>query len=190
MIPAIQLLPFTLALSLLMGRSSSQQATTNEDLNQVRVEITTEKDLYVVGEPIRFNVRLINRGQKVIYIAKPWWYAGGGIAGFLVNVRQLSGRKFGLRCGGAADRGLEKDSRSPEQILREDFVRLGTGEFVGMEDVYDGCAVKYAGTYEIRATYSANGVNTHTVASILDSNSLVLMGQVDSKPYKFRVRSH
>ena len=189
MIQARRLLPFALTSILLMGTSSSQQLATTETLKQVTVEISTEKDVYVIGEPIRFNVRLINRGPKMVYIAKTWWYAGGGYAGFYVNVRQLSGRQTRLGCAGAADRGLEKDSRSPEQILREDFVRLGTGEFVGMNDIYNDCTVKYAGTYEVRASYAANDFNTHIVTGIVDNNSQVLTGEVDSTPHKFRVRT-
>ncbi|HYM76468.1 MAG TPA: hypothetical protein VE377_10870 [Candidatus Dormibacteraeota bacterium] len=168
--------------------SASQEAKTVKPKElQVKVEITTDKKDYVEGEPIKFRVVLVNQGGPAIYIAKSWDDAGGGIAGFFISVKQLRGRPPKLRCGGTADRGVFPDTRSPEQILKEDFVRLPPGDFVGFTDQYRECAVEYAGMYRISAMYSPNDLNTHKVVPLSDEKNSVLTERIYSKPFAFRV---
>src|SRR4051812_16956189 len=73
------------------------------DLNSVHVEITLAKKYYAVGEPIKFRAVLVNRGSTPFLIAKSL-SAGGGIAGFLVTVKQLTGKLPHGGCGYGFDR--------------------------------------------------------------------------------------
>jgi hypothetical protein len=184
-------LPVSTAILLILTlRAVSQESAAPPAVqSQVRVEITTDKRDYFEGEPIRFKATLTNTGRRGVYIAKTWWYAGGGIAGFEVGVRQVTGVRPKVGCGAAADRAPVSDPRPPEQILREDFVRLGVGESVGLEDRYRGCAVKYAGTYDITATYLAYDFNVGRVSPLSTESNSVLTGTVPSKPFGFRVHA-
>jgi len=155
---------------------------------QARVVVTTDRRDYGPTDVVRFRVTLINASNSPIYVAKTWWYAGGGISGFNIGVKQLTGRRPKVGCGTAGDRAPIKDSRTPEQILREDFVRLGRGELIGFEDVYRGCAIKYPGTYQLTAEYSANDFNIQTVEAVSDGKTSVLQGRIQSKAFTFRVR--
>ena len=115
---------------------------------------------------------------------------GGGIAGFGIDVKQLTGKRSGTGCVMAGDALPSKDDRKPEQILREDFVRLGKGEFVGFEDLYKSCVVRYPGTYQVTAYYSASNFNTKVVSGLSDAKASVLEGRVQSKPFTFRVHAN
>lgn len=187
----IQTRHFALALTIalvLATWSASQDAKTAVPRElQVKVEITTDKKDYREGEPIKFRAVLANEGGYAIYLAKTWDHAGGGIAGFFISVKQLNGKPAKLSCGGTADRGVFTDSRTPEQILREDFVRLPPGGLVGFEEQYLECAVEHAGTYQIAAMYSPNDLNTHKIVPLSDERNSVLTERIYSKPFTFRV---
>jgi len=90
----------------------------------------------------------------------------------------------------AGDPLPSRDRRTPEQILREDFVRLGKGELVGFEDVYNNCVVRYPGTYQMIAYYSASNFNTKVVSGLTDAKASVIEGRVQSKPFTFRVHAN
>jgi hypothetical protein len=135
----------TLMMFLAISTSLMSQTPTQELVAQseeLQVEIKTDKTDYNAGEPIRFKALLSNRGQSAVYISKSFFTSGGGIAGFAVSIEQLEGKKSGLGCVSAGDRFPVKDPRSPEQILREDFLRFPPGGIVGYEDQYRGCVVK------------------------------------------------
>jgi hypothetical protein len=182
---------FALVVTVLSSLAAAGQdgKTVAAIVHQAKVEITTEKKDFFEGEPIKFRATLTNEGDIAIYIAKSWDYAGGGIAGFFISVKQLSGKPAKLVCEGTADRGVFEDSRSSEQIIKEDFVRLPAGEFVGFADRYQGCAVEHAGTYQISAIYSPNDFNTHKVVPLSNGKNLVLTERVYSKPFTFRVHA-
>jgi hypothetical protein len=100
------------------------------------VEVTTDKKVYLRGEPVRYRIVLRNGGDSAVYVAKSFSDAGGGIAGFYVDVKQLTGKRS--TCGGfAVDRAILPDARTPEQILGEDYLLLKPRELIGFESGYD-----------------------------------------------------
>ncbi len=166
----------------------SQQNDLQAEL-KVRVEITADKREYGLGEVVRFRATLINASDSAVYVAKTWWYAGGGNSGFIVEVKQLTGKNSGAGCGMAWDPGPVKDARTPDQVLREDFVRLGRGELIGFEDIYKGCVIKYPGTYQIVAEYWAVDRNIHDAEALSNGKASMLRGRIRSEPFTFRVRA-
>src|SRR5437879_6590406 len=72
--------------------SFSQKRPATESL---RVEIKTNKAAYAVGEAMLFTAILRNDGNASVYISKSFFEAGGGIAGFYVEVKQLTGKPSG-----------------------------------------------------------------------------------------------
>lgn len=105
-----------------------------------------------------------------------------------VSVKQLTGRSSGRGCTFAGDRFAEKDSRTPEQILREDYLPLQPADIVGYEDEYNGCVVKHPGPYQIVATYLAFDLNIEKVKLLTENAAQVANGSVTSKPLTFHVR--
>jgi hypothetical protein len=101
--------------------SSEGRLTSHWDLH---VEITTSKSMYLPDESIHYRVILRNDGHAAVYIARSFYEAGGGIAGFYVSVKQLTGKANGVGCAMAGDRAFGNDPRSSEQILREDYLSL------------------------------------------------------------------
>jgi hypothetical protein len=89
----------------------------------------------------------------------------------------------------AVDRGPEVGSRSPEQILKEDFLSLPPGGLIGYEDNYAGCEVVNPGQYEISAAYVAGDLNQDKVESLMMNDAGVLKrGTYHSAPMTFTVR--
>lgn len=170
---------------------ASPQTSSNEVLTPnwvMQVDIKTDKSSYTVGDQIRFTATLTNKGRSAVYVAKSFFQRGGGIAGFGLSVQQLTGKRADIGCVAAGDRFPIKDPRTPSQILQEDYLRLPPGGIVGYEDQYRGCVVKYAGTYRITATYCACDLNTAKVMSEAEHGTQVLTGELESKPWTFRVR--
>jgi hypothetical protein len=64
------------------------------------------------------------------------------------------------------DRAPLEDPRPPAQILREDFVRLGPGEFVGFDDNLIDCLERPLGSYPITAEYFPHDLNIHQVTRL------------------------
>ena len=160
----------------------------NEMLQQgLLVQIKTDKRAYAVGERIRFTATLRNNGSTGVYISKSFSDAGGGIAGFYVTVTQLTGKPSGQGCVATGDKGWG-ESRTPEQILREDYFLLPPGGFVGFETEFTGCVVKNSGLYQAQATYSAQDVNIEKVRQVAGNPYHVAIGQIQSGLIKFRVR--
>jgi hypothetical protein len=153
----------------------------------VQVSVKTDKDNYAVGEPIYVTATLTNAGKSVVYIAKTFFERGGGIAGFDVTVDQLTGKKSGKGCVAAGDRFDLHESRSPKQILQEDFLRLPPGAIVGYQFQYWGCVVAHPGKYQVIATYCACDLNTGRVRSIEEYANQIVTGELRSKPWAFRV---
>src|ERR1039458_513274 len=163
----------------------NKSPTPNWDLH---VEIKTDKSVYTRNESIRYQVLLRNSGKTGVYIAKSFYEAGGEIAGFYVSVKQLTGKPSGISCVSTGDWGPTAETRTVEQILREDFLRLAPGGIVGFESQYNGCVVKYPGDYEITATYTANDLKGK-VRLLNDEGDPIVSGIFHSKPLTFRVRS-
>jgi hypothetical protein len=177
-------------LALLSALGSPQQPTSAKPAGAigVTIEVATLKKTYAVGEAVRFRALLINSGPAV-YVSKEFDHAGGGIAGFYVHVKQLSGNESGSQCGFAGDRLPDRINRSSEQILEEDFLLLPKAGIVGLEDNYPGCEVASPGEYEITATYSAQDLNMSKLPDQDTTGIRVLKGQIQSKPFRFRIVS-
>jgi hypothetical protein len=153
----------------------------------LEVEVKSDKTSYSVGEPIHFTATLTNVGNSVVYVAKTFFEHGGGIAGFNLTVEQLSGKRSGQGCLVAGDRGLLRDSRTPKQILEEDFLRLPPGGIVDREE-YHGCVIANPGGYQVTATYCACDLNTSVVKSSVQEPAKIVVGELRSKRWMFRVR--
>jgi hypothetical protein len=83
---------------------------------------------------------------------------------------------------------MDKDSRTPEQVLREDYLALPPGAIVGFETQYRGCVVQNPGEYQITATYSAQDLNVSKVRSVPGKADQIVTGQFHSEPSTFHVR--
>jgi hypothetical protein len=154
----------------------------------LHVEITTDKKVYARGEPVRYRVVLRNGGHSGVYIAKKsFGLAGGGIAGFYVDVKQLTGKPSDCLVGFAVDAFALHDARTPEQVLREDYLLLPSGGIVGRE-WEDDCVGKYSGTYQITGTYAAQDLNIAKVRLLVDKADAIVVGRIESEPITFRVR--
>lgn len=157
--------------------------------NNAYVEITTTKKSYAVGEPIQFRVLLINRGNVPLWVAKSFSALGGGMAGFVINVKQVTGRPPKPACGVAGDRFPGTGSRSPEQILKEDFLYLPPGGMIGYEDQYRGCDVLNPGKYQISADYITADLNQDRVEHLsVDGAGVLKRGTYSSAPLTFTVQ--
>lgn len=180
------LLAVVLAGSFVNAQDSSHKgASANWRLT---VEIRTDKSTYLLNEAIHYRAVLRNSGSTAVYVSKSFFEAGGGISGFYVSVKQLTGKRSGRGCSMFGDRFGPPDPRTPEQILREDYLRLPPGGIVGFESQYRGCAVRYPGIYEINATYSAQDLNIGKVRLLADKTEEIATGQFHSETSKFRVR--
>jgi hypothetical protein len=155
----------------------------------MQVEVKTDRTSYAVGESIHFTTTLTNLGTSVVYIAKSFFERGGGIAGFNVTVEQLTGKTSGKGCVAAGDRFDLHESRSPKQILQEDYLRLPPGGIVGFQSQYRGCVIANPGNYQMTATYCACDLNMGKVRSIAENPNQIVMGELKSKPWAFRVRA-
>jgi hypothetical protein len=154
----------------------------------LRVELRTNKTGYAVGEPVVFTAILRNNGSASVYISKDFSQAGGGIAGFYVEVKQLTGKSSGKSCVQAFDR-YPTESRTPEQVLREDYLLLAPGAMVGIEAEFStGCVIGNPGTYEATVVYSAQDMNVNKVKEVAGKPDEIVTGQFYSAPSRFRVR--
>jgi hypothetical protein len=151
----------------------------------LHVDITIDKKVYLRSEPFRYRVVLRNSGKSAVYVAKSFSQAGGGIAGFYVDVKQLTGKRS-MCTVMAMHAFVPHDARTPEQILREDYLLLSAGELIGFEWEYD-CVKKYSGTYQITATYAAQDLNINKVRLLADKADAIVVGRFQSKPLTFRV---
>jgi hypothetical protein len=162
-------------------------AQTSTEPSGVKVEIELVKRQFSVGERVKFRALLINRGPSAVYVSKRFSRAGGGSAGFYVHVKQRTGKLPSIGCVSATDLGPEREDRSPEQILKEDFLSLPAGGMIGYEAWYDGCRIENPGNYEIKAEYSAQDLNQGKVKSFKIEDASVLAGQYESNPVVFSV---
>jgi hypothetical protein len=170
-------------------QAKAQDLTDRAQLQDIalRIEVKTDKRTYVVGETVRFTAILRNSGTTPAYISKSFGEAAGGIAGFYVSIQQLTGKTSGKVCDGYGDRFISKDSRTPEQVLREDYLALPPGGLVGFEAKYEGCAVKNPGRYRISATYSAQDLFVNKAKLAVGERNRVAIGQFRSRRSTFRV---
>jgi hypothetical protein len=175
--------------SLLVAQERSTIKTTSE--SHLSVDLTLSKATFMPNEPIQYRVLLRNIGTSAVYISKSFFEAGGGIAGFYVDLEQLTGElSENAGCGMAGDRFMTNDSRTPRQIQREDFLRLPPGAFVGFESTYGDCTTattRKPGKYRLTATYVAQDLNTNRVAPVADKNEPVVLGRFKSDPVTFQV---
>jgi hypothetical protein len=170
-------------------------ATAQDSLNQgptatagLRVEIKTNKAVYHVGEAVLFTAVLRNEGIASAYISKDFSEAGGGIAGFYVEVKQLTGKPSSKKCAAAGDRS-PMESRMPEQVLHEDYLLLPPGAMVGFQaPFFTGCVVRNPGIYRAQVVYSAQDMNVNRVKQVAAKPDEIVTGQFYSAPSKFRVR--
>jgi hypothetical protein len=191
------ILAIALLIFLAIKPSASSQAAGSTD---VRVEISTDKKTYTRGELVRFRAVLINKGSAPFYISKFFSYSssdmnGANTPGFEIRIRQVSG--MGMRlpgCMSVGDYLSPSDHRTPEQILKEDFVRLPPGGLVGFEDDLNhfppiGCVKPYqsVGKYEVAAVYSTKDRDRERVTSVLGGERL-LDGRYESAPTTFTIR--
>jgi hypothetical protein len=179
-----------LGLSLMLSSVLSAQTSTLQKQvpsQSLGVEVTTNKRVYNVGEPIRFTATLRNGGSSAVYISKDFSRADGGIPGFNVSVKQLTGIPASTGCGVGADRSFT-ESRTPEQVLREDYLLFAPGTMVGFESEFTGCVVKNPGRYRAQATYSAQDLSVDEVRQFADKNNQVVTGQFHSEPIDFQVQ--
>jgi hypothetical protein len=186
MLGMLRLATYSATFTVLLCPGVSQTPQPRKTLN-VHVEITTDRKDYMPGTGIGFTAVLINGEDRGVYVSKSRGYMGGGIAGFAVEVKQLTGKPSGEGCVQAGDRFFNKDTRPPEQILDEDYLLLPLGARLVMTDFYNGCVVKYPGTYQITATYYANDWNLGKVRSLEDKKERILTGHFTSEPVTFRV---
>ena len=172
-----------------MTFSQGQEAQEVIPLPHARVELTLDKKIYGRREVWKFRATLVNTDPRGFYISKSFQEAGGGVAGFYIAVSQLSGKKDGSGCSthvGDAFRATE--TRSPEQILKEDYFPLQPGGFVGWSSEYSPCNVNSRGEYEITAEYFTSDLSQKFVRSLVIKRQRVLDGKFRSKPVKFWVR--
>jgi hypothetical protein len=154
-----------------------------------RIELTLDKKVYGRREGVKFKAMLMNVDSNGFYVSKSFYEAGGGIAGFYVYGTQLSGKRDGFPCTmGAGDAFRRTESRSPEQILKEDFLRLSPGGLVGYEGEYKPCAVSNPGEYEIWVEYITGDLSQHLVRTLVVNHERVLDGKFKSMPVKYWVR--
>jgi len=157
-------------------------------LQTLRVEIKPNKNVYVADEPVLFTAILRNAGNGPVYISKNFSQAGGGIAGFYINVKQLTGKPSGKKCVAAGDR-YPNESRPAEQVLREDYLLLPPGAMVGVEaQFFTGCVVRNPGVYEATAVYSAQDMNVNKVKQVALKPDEIVSGQFYSLPSRFHIR--
>jgi len=187
--------PLLLLIALCVASSGvyGQATQTPEELiprPRAQVELTIPKRVFGPREPIKFRVTLINVDPRGFYISKQFYEEGGGIAGFDITVTQLTGKKGGEVCAAsAADRfGIAADPRTPEQILKEDFVPIRPGAFVGWSGEYQRCKVNNPGEYEISAAYSTADLYQGRVRNLVINRQRVLDGTFKSKKVRFEVR--
>ena len=155
----------------------------------VWIELTVDKKVYGRRESVRFKAILKNIDPRGFYISKSFYEAGGGIAGFYVYGTQLSGKKGGVNCGtGVGDFIRATESRSPEEILREDFLPLRPGGFVGYEGTYQPCVISNPGEYEIWVEYVTQDWSQGLVRPLVVNRQRVLDGTYKSMPVKFWIR--
>jgi hypothetical protein len=179
----------------LSGPSSFQNLGQIVESINVRLEVTTSKKIYSVGESIKWRATLINNGDSgstAFYVSKKLGYAGGNIPGFDISVRQLSGRPpKGPGCAWAGDAFRRKDHRNSAEILKEDFILLQPGSFVGFGDGYSGCSARDLGpgNYEITAFYySAPEVSLSDPPELRVPGAHILKGKFKSAPFVFTIR--
>jgi hypothetical protein len=155
----------------------------------VRIELTIDKKVYGRRESVRFKASLKNIDPRGFYISKSFYEAGGGIAGFYVYGTQLSGKKGGVTCeAGYGDSFRFSESRSPEQILKEDFLPLRPGGFVGYEGTYQPCVISNPGEYEIWVEYVTWDLSQGLVRPLVFNRQRVLDGTFKSRPVKFWIQ--
>ena len=76
----------TFVLFLTFSLLANAQDSRKPPQTTLRVEVRTNKRVYVVGEPVRFTATLRNSGNTELYISKSFFRTGGGIAGFYVSI--------------------------------------------------------------------------------------------------------
>jgi hypothetical protein len=154
-----------------------------------RVELTVDKKVYGRREAVKFRAILVNDDPRGFYISKSFYDAGGGVAGFYVYGTQLSGKKGGQKCTAmAGDAFGPRESRSPEQILKEDFLPIQPGGFVGYEGTYQPCVISNSGEYEIWVEYETGDLHQGLVRPLVVHRQRVLDGKFKSTPVKFWIR--
>jgi hypothetical protein len=89
---------------------------------------------------------------------------------------------------GCGDAFRATESRSPEQILKEDFLPLRPGGFVGYEGTYQPCVISNPGEYEIWVEYVPQDLSQELVRPLIVNRQRVLDGTFKSTPVKFWIR--
>jgi len=169
--------------------ASQEQGQLAVPTPHVRIELTLDKKVYGRREGVHFKAMLVNVDSNGFYVSKSFHEGGGGTAGFYVYGTQLRGKRGGVGCSAmAGDVFRVSESRSPEQILKEDFLPVQPGGRVGYEGDYHPCAVVNPGEYEIWVEYVTGDVNQTLVRSLVVNRQRVLDGKFKSAPVRFWVR--
>src|SRR5437868_6026283 len=132
--------------------TSEPQSQRAIDHSKVKVQILLDKSEFAVGENISYRISFSNNSERGFYIDRNFV--------FLSGVKQLSGRPASIGCGVSGyDVGFREDDRKAEQILKEDFLWLERGTFIGVHKGYPECGemTLNPGTYEISARYVSVG---------------------------------
>jgi hypothetical protein len=179
---------FVCAASMVCARAQEQQETIPAP--HALVELTVNKRVYGRREPVTFRAILVNDDPRGFYISKSFYGAGGGVAGFYVYGVQLSGKRRGEKCSAMAGDvfRLAAESRSPDQVLKEDFLPIQPGGFVGYEGAYQPCAISSPGEYEIWVEYETGDLSQGLVRTLVVHRQRVLDGKFKSNPVKFWIR--
>ena len=165
--------------------ANAQQDEPSADVSKVTVIIELLKKSFRKAEKITYSIRLINDGPA-FYVPKSF------AASFRDSVEQLTGRPPRIGCGVGGGMGGPRDTRSANQILREDYLRLGQGESIGITAEYPKCmdvSVLNEGTYEITASFRPQipvAINAKDFRDLYPTPKF-LVTEVNAKPVRFRI---
>lgn len=146
-------LMFVFAVQLAFAQAEQQKKSSAPHTSPVTIEVLTKQRVFSRREPVRIRVALKNASNALVYIPKYFGSSGGGIPGFFLEATQISGARSYERCGTVGDT-LPVSDRSGEEIVKEDYLLLAPGEFVGTELQDESCTIVHPGKYSIRISYS------------------------------------
>jgi hypothetical protein len=179
----------TVPLLFFLACAMAQEKNPPPQKDGIKVEVLLTRPKFVLGESVQYKLLLINETSSPIYISKYFGVdkcSGKAKSGFSVEVKQISGKMPTGGCGCGGGIGYSETARSPEDILKEDFILLYPMQFVGVIAQYESCNIEHPGIYEITARYSIDKTKVEMLASLIQSPQ-ILDSAVKSSPIRFRV---
>ena len=152
---------------------------------KAQVTAILSKSSFQPSEPIKVRLQLENTGLTSFYISRNFGGAGGGIAGFYSRIEDEKG-KSAETCLRAGD-VWPADDRPAQQILKESYILLAPGEFVGVSGEISSCPPTKPGTYTITAYYSPQDFRQKRVENIPNRDFLVLDAVVHAPTVTFKI---